>query len=1154
LGLSGTEGFSILAMEYSGAISKVWEEKYSAELNIRMNEWDLQRRDIREKLVRWQESAGLILEQGRTAWREGEEKLREASNLWGKTFEEEYGRISDAWTAACIEGLRDKEAWAAAALESAGQAASAAAIALIGAAAEAGARTMDTRDPLGFMNVPDIREGERILSGLLQRTGTGALAGAFGSIRGSAGTLTPLVRSGLNSGGAWNSASVLTEASALARTVREEFEIRESRKMAFMVMNNANDLYMSLEETIRMANEQFRQQMDDEFIIGGQWRRSATGYIKSVVVHSTLFNSIITERAEVEGYRNFIFYYVRSSALTDEESIRSMNAFQSEALIKSIDAEIKGLRERVFAPDAGEFSVHIGDVPRIKSQPNIGKGRSGVFENYGDGELGRLFTEFYFWALKEQRGIAAVAAPAWDKPFWDSRGSAINAPTIRSTVNVVVSAGAIVGGVAGAVFSGGTSLIGSIALSAALNSVDDFVFSALDISGGYKSLGEAGFEFGKALLSNTVSAVSGAVFNGVQGVSSSFFNSGGISALVAESGFDRVMGKTITSGINTITTGTINSLVASVSYDDRSGFGFSGDFFAQSLRGNIGSAFSGMTGTFTSGLMDLGLEGLTKDFSVRGQKLSALTGGLASEGINYALGNDFTLNILNAGLFLDGNNSAGLVEMRIGRNGISFELGSGGTDVSIGTLFDAAKGLEAWKVNMELLFSKNRDSRTYASRMRTLYSGSDENRAEYENILAGRTVIEERKDVTYTQSIYDEASGKKTIFLGSDALNDGSRFGLNVVFSHESYRDGVNNGEIGQKTEGDNAVTGHIETAIALMATYGMGSISFGMALEALQFTYGTSAMADSILDNYDSSEDYWKLIKEPNGTWKWHDDNNADFDITDLINDPEIQKRYGIETSGLLHNLLSSQVLDGKTFGTISAGRMTADLAKTLGYVAIPMAPAAGREYNGLYFPSPQEIAADQLRNFTIQDTLEKIAYNAAHTITIYDNLGRPVTLHKINDANAIAKKLLQQTSLSLSEIEHMKDFGCNFMAIIAVPQLLTKKTLDAQQITDIWNAAIEKGFLYNTEGKEGFVSNRNAIAALALQSLGISNFGISLDGTSKANFSLVGYRVQVPYRGTGHFVLTGANKSLIYNPATSFTSDQRRWISTVEIFAYGK
>jgi hypothetical protein len=209
------------------------------------------------------------------------------------------------------------------------------------------------------------------------------------------------------------------------------------------------------------------------------------------------------------------------------------------------------------------------------------------------------------------------------------------------------------------------------------------------------------------------------------------------------------------------------------------------------------------------------------------------------------------------------------------------------------------------------------------------------------------------------------------------------------------------------------------------------------------------------------------------------------------------------------------------------------------------------GNERNGLYFPTPKELAANTARNALIYDTLDKMAYNDAHTTTVYDNRNRPVTLHNIDEANSFHGELLRQFSSSLSGIENMAAGGCNFMAIISIPQLLLKQSLNAQQISDIWENAIGNDIMRS----DGFVWNRNALANLALQELGISNFGINLSGTDRINSSLVGYRVGVPYGAEGsHFVLTGTNRSLIYNPGRTYTSDQNIWRSIVEVMVYGK
>jgi hypothetical protein len=140
-------------------------------------------------------------------------------------------------------------------------------------------------------------------------------------------------------------------------------------------------------------------------------------------------------------------------------------------------------------------------------------------------------------------------------------------------------------------------------------------------------------------------------------------------------------------------------------------------------------------------------------------------------------------------------------------------------------------------------------------------------------MLGGDTVVE-KTDLAKTYSKHDDASGKKTIYLGQDALQDGSQFGLNVYFVHEAYRNGIDDGVIGQRTETDKAVLGHIEAALGLLGSYGAGAVGEAAAAEALKYmdsilllqngsgTDKAKAMKElyEILGKYDSSDDNWLL------------------------------------------------------------------------------------------------------------------------------------------------------------------------------------------------------------------------------------------------------------------------------------------------------
>jgi hypothetical protein len=198
-------------------------------------------------------------------------------------------------------------------------------------------------------------------------------------------------------------------------------------------------------------------------------------------------------------------------------------------------------------------------------------------------------------------------------------------------------------------------------------------------------------------------------------------------------------------------------------------------------------------------------------------------------------------------------------------------IGMGGADVSLGTVTQSIAGLDAWRVNAELWTSKEAEAHKYTSSLRTLYSvGGAKELALYKEILSGMTNVEENAQGAYSAKTEAHGDGTKTIYIGRDALADGSRFGMNILLAHESYRNGVDDGEAGQRKETDHAVLGHINTALALGQIYGMNSLSSLQANEVNTYVaaiksgqYGELA---KILNSYESSADYWRVLKDKDG------------------------------------------------------------------------------------------------------------------------------------------------------------------------------------------------------------------------------------------------------------------------------------------------
>ncbi len=565
-------------------------------------------------------------------------------------------------------------------------------------------------------------------------------------------------------------------------------------------------------------------------------------------------------------------------SITDEEAtqakIDKIKTYADKDFDKMSDGEKEKygkLMDSMITVRDGELGQHIGWAPLFKSGEdlNLDKSRERNISSAGRGQMGAIMTDFQWNSMLASKGYAEMAKPMYDKPMWDDRGDVFKAPTIKSVVDIAVTVAATaitapIGGVAG------------IAVSAAINLADDAVFLMADVAGGLKSWAEVGVEFGKkaaisaatSLVNVGINGVGGKMVDGVEQIGGFTGKIGGLASVIPQEGFSNVIGSTALAGLSALSNGAITSSVNAIQYSDEGGFGWSQDAFDAGMSGAWMSAATGMTSAFVSGGLNLGMEGFYGEINKNGRTLSNLTGSLAGQGMNYALGGNFTLNLLNASNFSDKLNG-GLLELSFGRDGISSQIGMGGADVNMSKLAQSFKGLEAWKVNLDMFGSGQREAGKYSSALRSLYSagGGSADRDLFDSILAGMTNVEENANGDYKgKTTLDAVTGIKTLSLGKDALADGSRFGLNILFAHEAYRDGRVGSAEAQEMEKNQAVLGHIRAAANLGQSYGMNMLTgadreeIAALREASQVNGDQSALA-GILGSYDSTADYWKLM-----------------------------------------------------------------------------------------------------------------------------------------------------------------------------------------------------------------------------------------------------------------------------------------------------
>ncbi|MDR1506129.1 MAG: hypothetical protein LBI67_03410, partial [Treponema sp.] len=866
--------FRELAAEYEQLVGRIYKSRFDAELASREAEWENRREDLDQKRASWKEASGLILERGREDWKTGFEKITGQYEKWTAAFEEDYTRIGAAWDAAYLESLEDKDIWIGRAVDAADNALQGALLSFVGSEAEAGSRKLAAFFPSTVPGYGGADEAKKAMRDVLAAAGIAGLSGAFDAVNGNAGTAGIALRAGNSGMGLWDTGRVRAAARELAQTGTAELASRKMKILAFQARESALAAKKELDQNVGGANRNFDKSMDEMFTQGAGWLRSGSRYLRDIIVHSTLFQPVITDSVNIESYKWYVMDYWELATDLSESSLEGIDYLGVQALVGLAQDEVRQKSKTVFGDGSGQngfLSVWIGEAPEMIN---------GTFSKQGSGELGRLLREFYTYSLKQSTGIALANAPFWEKPVWDSRGSWFSAPSIRSIADIAMTA-VSAAAVAASPLTGGASLV----LGVAVNMADDALFTGLDVWSGYKSWDEAGFAFGQKALISAVSAAAGAVFNGV----------GGYVDRVVDSGFGKVMANSALAGAQAFSTGTITGALSSVTYSRENGFGFSAESLRSGLRGSLTGAVSSGMGSLVSGSLNLGLDGFFQQYRANGEALSSLIGGFSEQGLNYALGGDITLNAFNLGA-IKGMPSLGLLELHLGGNGFSANFGSGGTDISVGKISQAASGLEAWKVNFGIWNGDSVDAKRYISQMRSLYSGDAVNKNEYESILAGTTKILENRSVEETRSEYVSENGTKYIILGSGALDDTSRFGLNVVFSHESYRNGIDDGGDDQQFETTQAVMGHISTALGLMQSYGTSSVGAAMAGEAESYyanyttlMNGNSSSEDKIkafqalgalFDGYDSSGDYWKLKMYDNGTHEIVNDNKKELSV----------------------------------------------------------------------------------------------------------------------------------------------------------------------------------------------------------------------------------------------------------------------------------
>jgi len=302
--------------------------------------------------------------------------------------------------------------------------------------------------------------------------------------------------------------------------------------------------------------------------------------------------------------------------------------------------------------------------------------------------------------MQEGAAYAELNKPSWDRKLWDDRGSWFKAISLRTVadIGVTIAASMVLPGAG----TGIMAILGNAAMTAGVNMLDDVAFGLLDVGTGYKSWDQAAFDVGKKGLSSFAGAAIGGFGKEIMGTMGGVANAAGeitkSTGLYAMKGLDGVVARSLFQLGQQATTSLVTSAINAVSYSSEKGWGYDGDSLRQGVFG--GGAMSGYLSSFAGNLT----EGLLGQYNLADNNgnwlnsqtygnlgdvkaMNAFAGSMVSTGLTYGMTGNMNLNVLNF-------QGTGLMEMHLGNQGFSMNVGTGGTDVSLGTIATAMGGLE----------------------------------------------------------------------------------------------------------------------------------------------------------------------------------------------------------------------------------------------------------------------------------------------------------------------------------------------------------------------------------------------------------------------------------------------------------------------------
>ncbi len=811
-------------------------------------------------------------------WDKATEKLNATYNVWKREFIKTYQKNTEEWQSNYEEFLKDKQEWITTMyVEAANQSAYSEK-----KTAESVAKSLVKSKQLAAEKMQGVEIDTRTyINELLQGTNLSSLEGHISDVSSRFEKNTGVLAANRNNrSGTIESLLVSQKISA---EVTSKMEATASKVAALKAAENIEN---NIKQSYEMIDEQNQYYEDfvKELVQGAGYRWTKKGSQRRVAVDSHAFGTIY-DTQYVGSYQWF------KTALPDVTvSTALLGNLEGETLALAMaqdESDLEEWRKKMFNSEKGkegELVKWVGEGGELKSDYDINKSLSSNTGDSGTGQMGSIILNFKWNEIQQSKGFSELAKPVWDQKLYPGEMFGMEVPSIRTVAGVAVAAtAAVVGAVAAPVTGGSSAVLGAVvasAIGAAATFTNEFVFAMLDLTGEYKSPEEIGKQLAIKAATDAVSVLSAGAGAAVSGIS-------GIAGVAARTGVSVATGVTSTVATNAIQyAGDWDKFSDSMSsFSTWSGVVTSaaGSLITNSLNEvAVGARYEsalGEGGKKITRLTHSKLDGFNWGQIGSVQSLNGTIGGLASAGLSYGLTGEATFNILNISDFGAGA-SSGLLEMTLSKDrGVTARLGTGGTDLSFGTVASSLQGIKTLNKNMQITRAANRNNMANAATaLRAQYGFGDAKQlAQLEDILKGRTELRSGSGDGKAQTVTE--NGKRTVYLNSykENMTREEQFALGITLGHEAYRDGIVGNVQSQFNETAEAVLGHTAMAKRIQSDSMYNNMMTGLINADMNLKNDISAFDNALAtgdwgtfgsyvgNNYDYSADYWRVLSDGN-------------------------------------------------------------------------------------------------------------------------------------------------------------------------------------------------------------------------------------------------------------------------------------------------